>query len=143
MSEFLVPAHDRVDNRRAVRLGCEVVRTRDWRPIGGAMVDLSPGGMQLLATRDELQMTEHGEELQVLFRVPFSPTWVFVEGIVSRFVRGQRPGDAGPSLGVRFGGLDPETEALLRGALWRFPPTIPWRKKRIDYAASVRLIGCS
>ena len=137
--DFLVPANDRVEKRRAVRLACDVVRTRDWKPIGKQMVDLSTSGLQLVA-EDHAQL---GEEVQVLFRLPFTNLWSFVEGTVKRVVRGWRPGDYGPSYGIEMAKMDPILETILRGTLWRFPPTIPWRPKRIDYAASVRLIGCS
>lgn len=136
---FLVPANDRLDRRRAVKMPCEVVRTRDWRPIGKTMVDLSASGMQVLA-EDEADL---GEDLQVLFRVPFTNLWSFVEGKVTRVIHGWRTGDWGPSYGIALGDMDPFVELTLRGTLWRFPPTIPWRKKRIDYAKSVSLIGCS
>lgn len=139
MSDFLVPARDRIERRRTVRLGCEVVRTRDWKPIGKTMVDLSTKGLQLLAEDDAAP----GEDLQVFFRVPFSNLYAFVEGTVKRVVRGRRPGDWGTSYGIELAAMDPILDAVLRGTLWRFPPTIPWRPRRIDYAASVRLIGLS
>ncbi len=139
MSVLMVPANDRIENRRAVRLPCDVVRTRDWKPIGKQMVDLTAAGLQLLA-EDDAQV---GEDVQVLFRVPFTNLWTFVEGTVKRVVNGWRTGDWGPAYGIQLAKMDPILETILRGTLWRFPPTIPWRPKRIDYAATVRLIGCS
>ena len=137
--DFLIHSIDRGAPRRIVRLDCEVVRTRDYERIGRKAVDLSAEGMQLLAEDGAV----HGDEVQVLFRVPFSPIWVFVEGVVTRVIAGLRTGDWGPAYGVRFGSLPSETEDILRGTLWRFPPTIPWRPRRVDYAASVRLVACS
>jgi len=120
-----------------VRLDCEVVRTRDFEPIGRKAVDLSAHGMQLLA-EDE---ANHGEEVQVFFRVPFSSQHVFVEGVITRVIAGMRTGDWGPAYGVRFGALQADIERALRERLWRFPPTLAWRPRRVDYAASLRQIA--
>jgi hypothetical protein len=137
--DFVVHAVERGAPRRQLRLDCEVVRTRDFEPIGSKAVDLSGRGMQLLAENE----AAHGDEVQVFFRVPFSSLRVYVEGVVTRVIAGMRSGDWGPAYGVRFGALPGHIETALRETLWRFPPTLAWRPRRIDYAASVRLIATS
>ena len=140
MSDFIIPARERRGQRRAVSLPCDVVRERDYLPVGKKIVDLSPQGMQLLAEGADAHV---GDPLQVLFKIPFTPTYVFVDAVVTRLVRGHRTGDSGPSYGVKFLPLAPDADALLKRTLKRFPPAIRWRPRRIDYAASVRLIGCT
>ncbi len=137
--DFLVHAIDRGAPRRLVHLQCEVVRTRDFERIGSRTVDLSARGMQVMAEDD----AEQGEEVQVLFRLPFDPRWIFVEGTITRVIAGLRPGDWGPAFGVHFGQLADGMEDELRDRLYRFPPSPAWRPRRIDYAASVRLIADS
>lgn len=140
MSDFIIPARERRGQRRAVSLACDVVRERDYLPVGKKIVDLSPEGMQLLA---DGAGAEVGDPLQVLFKIPFTPEYVFVDAVVTRLVRGFRTGDSGPSYGVKFLPLRRDAQALLKKSLSRFPPPIRWRPRRIDYAATVRLIGCT
>jgi len=140
VSDFLICARQRRGQRRAVSLPCDVVRERDYLPVGKRIVDLSPHGMQLLADGESVEV---GESLQVLFKIPFTPEYVFVDGVVTRHVRGLRPGDSGTAYGVRFLPLRPDATALLSRSLQRFPPALRWRPQRIDYAASVRFIGCT
>lgn len=135
----LVHAKDRIASRRIVRLGCEVVRTRDYRVVARKMVDLSLSGMQVLA-EDELTL---GEEVEVFFRVPYSGVWALAEGSVARVIRGKRPGDEGPAYGIELGLFNPDVAHAMREAQYRFPPTIPWRPRRVDYAATVRAISLS
>lgn len=137
MADFLVHAAARTASRRTVRLGCEVVRTRDYRLIGRKMVDLSTDGLQILA-EDEAMLHE---DVEVFFRVPYSGVHLLAEGHVARVIRGKRPGDNGPSYGISLGGLHPDAMRALRGAQNRFPPTIPWRPRRVDYAATIRAIA--
>lgn len=137
-SEFMVRARDRRGERRAVHLACDVVRGKDYLPVGKRILDLSPHGMQLKADGEPVGI---GDPLQVLFKIPFTGAHVFVDANVTRVVRGARPGDSGLAYGVRFHPLAPESDALLKRALKRFPPTLRWRPRRIDFAASVWMIG--
>jgi hypothetical protein len=139
MQEFVVHARDRAASRRTVRLGCEVVRTRDYSMIGRKMVDLSTDGLQVLADGH----VTLGESVEVFFRVPYSGLYVLAEGQVARVIRGKRPGDEGPAYGIKLAGLHPDAEQALRAASLRFPPTWAWRPRRIDYAATVHAIGVS
>lgn len=139
MSEFIVHARQRAASRRTVRLGCEVVRTRDFELIGRRMIDLSTDGLQVLA-EDDVAL---GDAVQVFFRVPFSKLWVLADASVTRVVRGQRRRDEGPSYGLRFDDLHPDVEHAIRATSLRFPPTLPARTQRIDYAATVRAIALS
>lgn len=139
MPQFVVHAHDRKTSRRTVRLGCEVVRTRDYRLVGKKMLDLSLSGLQVLA-EDELQA---GENVEVFFRVPYSSVWVLAEGSVARIIGGKRPGDDGPAFGIELAPLHPDALAALKNAQNRFPPTMAWRPRRVDYAATVQAITLS
>lgn len=139
MEDFIVHARDRREDRRIVRLGCEVVRTSDWSLVGRRAIDLSPQGAQVLAERDEGLVP--GEGVQVFFRIPFENIWVLAEAEVVRVVRGKRRRDEGYGFGLRFGELHPGARAALHASMCRFPPTLPHRPRRVDYAATVRRIG--
>jgi hypothetical protein len=140
MQDFIVHARDRRQGRRMVRLGCEVVRTSDYKLVGDRAIDFSDGGLQLLQKKWEKDV-ELGEDVQVFFRVPFSGVWVLAEGTVQRIVRGKRRNDEGVGYGIRLGELHEEAAGALRHAMGRFPPTLPRRAARVDYAATVRLIS--
>lgn len=137
MPNFLVHENNRAVSRRTVRLSCEVVRQRDYQLIGKRMVDFSTDGLQILAEDDALLH----EDVEVFFRVPYSKIHLMAEGHVARVIRGKRAGDEGPSFGIALGGLHPDAMSALRGAQLRFPPTMPWRPRRVDYAATVRAIS--
>ncbi len=137
MEDFLVPARERRFSRRSVRLGCELVRTRDWSLAGRRILDLSLEGLKIQAENE----LAPGEDVQVFFRVPFSPIWVLAEGSVARVIHGRRPGDDGPAYGIRLAPLHPKAQKALSAASARFPLTLPWRSRRIDYAATVRAIA--
>ena len=136
MDTFIVHARDRRSRRRVVHIGCEVVRTRDFKLVGRRVIDLSEDGMQFAALRN----VAVGEDVQVFFRVPRSDEYVFADAKVTRRIAGRRPGDEGRAFGVKFDGLQEGAARALRGSLGRFPPTIPWRSERVDLAATVRLI---
>lgn len=139
MEDFLVQARDRRFSRRSVRLGCELVRARDWSLVGRRIVDLSLEGLKIQAEGELAK----GDDVQVFFRVPFSPIWVLAEGSVARVIQGRRPGDEGPSYGIRLAPLHPKAQQAIRAASTRFPLALPWRARRIDYAATVRAIAAS
>ena len=120
-----------------VRISCEVVRTRDHQLVGKRVIDLSDDGMQFAAMRE----LEVDEDVQVFFRVPRSSSYLFAAAKVTRAIAGRRPGDEGRAYGVRFDALREDVGRELRASLGRFPPTLPFRPRRVDWAASVRLIG--
>lgn len=130
-------AEGRRSLRRSVLIDCQVVRERDFSLIGERAVDLSPHGM-LLSSNRTLRV---GEELIVTFRVPGTKTWVDTFATVARVVHGRRPGDRGPSLGLSFHGLSPEDDRLVRASLVAFPPTLPARPRKVDYAATAAMIA--
>ncbi len=134
---FILHARDRRSSRRRVRIACEVVRTRDYALVGKSVIDLSEDGMQFAALDD----VALGEEVQVFFRVPRSDAYLFADAKVTRAIAGHRPGDEGPAYGVRFGDVQEHAGRALRASLGRFPPTLPWRGARVDWAATVRFIG--
>ena len=137
MDSFIVHARDRRSSRRTVRISCEVVRTRDYKLVGKSVIDLSEDGMQFAALRD----VDVGEDVQVFFRVPRSDAYLFAEAKDRVAIAGQRPGDEGRAYAIRFGDVQEHAGRALRASLGRFPPTLPWRGTRVDWAATVRFIG--
>lgn len=132
-------AEDRRASRRSVLIDCQVVRERDFSLIGERAVDLSPTGMLLCSTR----AARVGEELIVTFRVPGTKTWIDTTATVVRVVHGRRTGDRAPALGLAFHPLQSHEDRLLRAALVPFPPTLPARPRRVDYAATAAFIALS
>lgn len=129
-------AEGRRSMRRSVLVDCQVVRERDFSLIGERAVDLSPTGM-LLSTSKNVRV---GEELLVSFRVPGTRTWIDTTATVARVVHGRRPGDRGPSVGLAFHALSCHEDRLIRSSLVPFPPTLPARPRKVDYAATAALI---
>jgi hypothetical protein len=120
--------------RRSVRLECEVVREHDFKLVGRRAVDLSCEGMLVLADAKVLT----GEELIVSFRAPVTQLWFDCQATVARVVHGRRPGDWGQCLGLEFCDLDSFARSMLSAELRGFPPPVPRREPRIDYAATVQ-----
>jgi hypothetical protein len=137
MEMLLAP--DRRVTRRSVLVDCQVVRERGFELLGERGLDLSMHGMLLSSNR----RAEVGEEVIVTFRVPGTRTWIDTIATVVRVVQGRRAGDRGPSLGLAFGVLTPEEQRLLRSALVPFPPILPARPPRVDYAATAAFIALS
>jgi hypothetical protein len=135
----LVHAQQRSALRRAVRVDCQVVREHDFKLIGTRGVDLSPGGMLVMAQEQVLT----GEPVIVAFRLPRGFCWFDSLATVTRVVHGRRPGDTGRCFGVQFHTLDAGTQWFLSLALRGTPPPLPRRHQRIDYAASVHLAALS
>lgn len=133
----MLPASDRRGTRRSVLVDCQVVREQTFRLLGEHAVDLSMHGM-LLSTKRRARV---GEEVIVSFRVPGTRVWIDTLAKVARVVRGRRQSDRGPGLGLAFSALDGEQERLLRSALTPFPPTLPARPSRVDYAATAAMIA--
>jgi hypothetical protein len=116
---------------------CQVVRERGFVLLGEHAVDLSMHGM-LLSSKKSARV---GEELIVSFRVPGTRVWIDTIATVARVVQGYRRGDRGPGLGLAFDRLSDEEERILRDALAVFPPTLPARPSRVDYAATAAFIA--
>ncbi len=130
---------DRRAARRCVLVDCQVVRERDFSLLGERALDLSLQGMLLYSKR----RAEVGEEVIVTFRVPGTRKWIDTTATVARVIQGRRPGDRGPALGLWWGELPLADERLLRSCLTPFPPTLPARPIRIDYAATAAFIALS
>ena len=128
---------DRRAIRRSVLVDCQVVRERGFTLLGERAMDLSLHGMLLWSNRS----AELGEELIATFRVPGTRVWIDTLATVVRVVHGRRPGDRGPALGLAFEPLSSDEQRLLRGALTPFPPTLPARPLRVDYAATAAFIA--
>ncbi len=135
----LVHAQQRGALRRAVRVDCQVVREHDFKLVGTRGVDLSPGGMLVMAQEQILT----GEPVIVAFRLPRGFYWFDSLATVTRVVHGRRPGDTGRCFGIEFHSLDADTRWFLSLALRGTPPPVPRRQQRIDYAASVHLAALS
>lgn len=103
------------------------------------MIDLSTEGLQVIADGH----VTVGESVEVFFRVPYSGIYVLAEGSVARVIRGKRAGDEGPAYGIKLAPLHEDAQRALSAASLRFPPTLPWRPRRVDYAATVRNIALS
>lgn len=131
--------NDRGAGRRAVLVECQVVRERGFELLGERAINLSTDGLLLLSVAPALT----GEEVLVTLRAPGTDCWIDTTATVARIVHGRRPGDPGRAIGLRFDRLDTESHMILRCALRRFPPPVPVRAPRIDYAATACLIALS
>jgi hypothetical protein len=129
-----VHRNDRREVRRAVGLTCQVVRERDFRLVADQAIDLSPDGM-LVSSEHDMAV---GESLIVSFKATQLGLWFDTEASVARIIKGRRPGDRGPAIGLTFSTLDRVKRLILRGHLRRVPPPLPRRTQRIDWTATVR-----
>jgi hypothetical protein len=136
LSPHLSPAHSRQGLRRSVELSCELVSLERFAILGRRTLDVSRGGALIVASED----AEPGEQVLLHLTAP-DQTRVCAEAVVSRVVHGQRRGDSGRALGLRF--LRTPTLRLdrLMRQLRGTPPRVPGRHLRVDYAAIVRSIG--
>ena len=133
---LIEPATQRRGLRRAITTDCQVVAEDGFRLLGEQTLDVSPDGL-LLASQARACI---GENVIVSLRLPRGQSWIDAEGTIVRVVRGLRDRDRGHSFGVRFDRIDDFDLALLRGSLAGFPPTIPARRVRPDYAATIATI---
>jgi hypothetical protein len=121
-----VLANRRKARRYATRIPCQVVRERDFRLIGDAVLDLSISGMVVTAAHWVFgQSIVTGERLIVSFQLPRSLYWVDAEATVTRVARGRRRGENAPALALEFDPLPLFMQQRMRGALRRFPPPAP------------------
>ena len=140
MGTFVYRAR-RQEIRRAYAMECHVVRDRDFREVGGKVLDLSPNGM-LVAVDDGVPV---GDSVLVSFRATPLNLWFDTDAIVTRSLAGRRPGDpSGLALGLEFTSLDAVARLILRGFLRHVPPPLPQRALVIDYARTVgRILSMS
>ena len=130
--------NERRAQRRTVFVDCQVVREEGFQLVGQRALDLSPRGLFL---RTDMK-AQPGEELLVTLRIPGTGRWVDTSAKVARVVRGRRRFDQARGIGLEFA-LEGEDERRVREALLRFPPTLPARTARVDYAATASLIALS
>ncbi len=129
----LVRRNDRREIRKAVGIGCQVVRERDFRLVAKQTLDLSPDGM-LVPMEDDLVV---GENLIVTFQTTQLGIWFDTEAVVTRILHGRRDYDKRPCFSLRFSTLDRVKRFVLRGHLRRVPPPLPKRAPRIDWSKSL------
>ncbi|MCB9667173.1 MAG: PilZ domain-containing protein [Myxococcales bacterium] len=136
MSAIIVPAAHRHTMRRQVRVPCQVVSDQHFELLGESTLDLSLEGMKVL-TRTHVNV---GEKVIVSFKAPIGGLWFDAEGEVVRAVHGYRAQDQGREFALRFSYFERVSKTLLASRLCGFPPPLPKRRHRVDYAASVRRI---
>jgi len=139
MPEIVLAAKDRDGVRRAVATVCQVVTEERFELLGERALDLSPDGM-LLETAAEPRI---GESVFVSLRAPGTQLWIDAEATVARIVRGRRGSDRTQGVGLRFRKMDRMYRAVLQESLRGFPPPLPGRFRRKDYASTVRAIAGS
>lgn len=88
-------------------VSCEIVRDEGFVLLGRSVLDLSETGLRAGFTDEAVaaglvQQLSVGESLWVSFRADHIGMWFDFEAEVARVSAGRRPGDVGPSLGVRF-----------------------------------------
>ena len=109
-----VPIDRRLNRRRPVEVGCQVVTDYDFFLLGDRILDLSDDGLLL---RSDGTPAELGELVLVSFRPPGSEHWIDAEARVVRLVTGQTPG--APGIGLQLEPLPPFEQGLLAAALER------------------------
>ncbi len=111
-------------SRHAVRLGCQVIRERDFKLVADEVLDLSEAGMLVVPKLRILT----GEKLIVSFMAPFTRSYVDAEASVARVVHGRRLGDMGRGLGLSFDWMGYAGRELLRSQLDLMPSMAPKRR---------------
>ena len=136
MSAIVFKAAQRGTVRRRVQVPCQVVSEQAFELLADHTFDLSPEGM--LVPTDTF--VKRGEKLIVSFRAPRSELWFDAEAEVVRNINGHRQADRGKALALRFSYFDNISRAVLGAKLRGFPPPVPTRRVRRDYANSVKRI---
>lgn len=137
MDNILVKKLYRRTVRRAVRSECTALGINEYREIGTEVLDLSPQGMLVACN----QSVEIGDPIMLFFRAPgVDELWLDAEAEVTRIVHGMRRYDRGYCMGVRFTYLEGPDRKQLSNRLVGYPPPIPQRRPKVDYAESVRRI---
>jgi hypothetical protein len=124
-------ANERRAPRRSVLVECQVVRESDFALLGERGVDLSTCGMLLLCDVE----AGVGEDVFVSLRIPGTDRWIDTRGHIARIVADK------PGLGIAFGAFDPEAARALQEAIRAFPPPVPARPPRVDYAATAVMVS--
>lgn len=137
--QMLALASERLGLRRGVRLPCQVVRESDFALISDLCLDLSPRGMRVRA----LSPLRRGDQVLVSFRVPDAGVHMDLRAVVSRVAPGRRRGESCASVGLSFVGISAFQGMLLSARLKGFPPPVPMRHLRVDYAGAVRAVHAS
>lgn len=133
----LVPIHRRRSLRRHYRARCQAVELGRFQLIGERILDLSPRGALLACDAS----VHPGDRVMLSFRAPRDGAWIDAEGEVARVIEGWRAGDPGYCAGVRFLHVERDVRAELLVRLAGFPPPVPTRRSRVDYAETVRRIA--
>jgi hypothetical protein len=137
MSAILVRRTLRRTLRRAVRSQCTAFGVSGYREIGTQVLDISPQGM-LVACDDGVEV---GDSIMLFFRAPGrDELWLDAEAEVTRIIHGYRRYDPGYCMGVRFTYLEKPEREQLSNRLVGYPPPIPQRRPKVDYAETVRRI---
>jgi hypothetical protein len=137
MSAILVRPMLRKTLRRAVRSQCTAFSANGYRELGTRVLDLSLHGM-LIACDDGVEV---GDSIMLFFRAPGTDElWLDAEAEVTRIVQGYRRYDPGYCVGVRFTYLERPEREQLSNRLLGYPPPVPQRRPKVDYAESVRRI---
>lgn len=136
MSAIIVPALHRHTMRRAVGVPCQVVSDAQFELLSERTLDLSLEGMRV-STRKHVSI---GEKVLVSFKAPKGGVWFDAEAEVVRAVHGHRMHDDGKAFALRFSYFDRISKALLAARLSGFPPPLPKRRCRADYATSIRRV---
>jgi hypothetical protein len=135
MSAILIGRSLRKTLRRAVRSQCTAFSVCGYRELGTQVLDLSPQGM-LIACDDGVEI---GESIMVFFKAPGADdVWLDAEAEVTRIIQGYRQYDPGYCIGVRFTYLERPERKQLADRLIGYPPPIPQRRPKVDYAESIR-----
>lgn len=125
----LVPSRRRRTLRRDFRTDCQAVQLDGFRLIGQRILDLSPRGA--LIHVDEA--VTPGDELVLSFRAPRGGPIIDTTAEVRRvFAKHGRP-----VAGTAFLDLEPDARHELLVRLAGFPPPVPTRALRVDYAETV------
>jgi hypothetical protein len=137
MSTILVGKKQRRSLRRAVQVPCSAISTGKYRELGSRVLDMSTRGM-LVQCDDFVRL---GESLMVMFRTPRGGVWLDAEAEVARIIHGWRTGDPGYCMGLRFTYMERPDRNELMCRLAGLPPPIPQRRRKVDYAETVRRIA--
>jgi len=107
-------------SRHTIRLGCQVVRERDFQLIADRIENLSTWGA-LVGPADAVLT---GETVFVSFRLS-DGAWIDASAVVTRVLHGRRPGEVTRRLGLEFLGLSEYDRFLLRRAVGHRPVAPP------------------
>lgn len=111
-------------SRHRIRLGCQIVRERDFKLVSDQMIELSEYGMLVVPKLRVLT----GENLLVSFMAPFTRNFIDTEATVARVLHGRRLGDMGLGLGLDLSHMSESARALVRDQLAYLPTSMPRRR---------------